>query len=59
MTGSRPVLITLLATAVLQVVIWSGSAQGWLTAGRATALHLLVGGVPGIERCFPNALDTD
>lgn len=41
MTGSRPVLITLLATAVLQVVIWSGSAQGWLTAGRATALHLL------------------
>lgn len=41
MTGSRPVLITLLTTAVLQVVIWSGSAQGWLTAGRATALHLL------------------
>jgi transcriptional regulator with GAF, ATPase, and Fis domain len=41
MTGSRPVLIALLTTALLQVAIWSASAQGWLTPDRATALHLL------------------
>jgi transcriptional regulator with GAF, ATPase, and Fis domain len=41
MTGSRAVLITILGTAVSQAVIWSASVQGWLSYGRATALHLL------------------
>jgi transcriptional regulator with GAF, ATPase, and Fis domain len=41
MTGSRSVLSTMLLTAVLQVAIWSAAAQGWLSDGRATALHLL------------------
>jgi transcriptional regulator with GAF, ATPase, and Fis domain len=42
MTGSRPVLTIILGTALLQVAIWSGSAQGGLTAASATTLHLLV-----------------
>lgn len=42
MTGSRSVLATILATAALQVAIWSGSTQGWLTVAQATALQFLV-----------------
>jgi transcriptional regulator with GAF, ATPase, and Fis domain len=42
MTQARTLQATVLGTIALQVVVWAGAGRGWLTAGQATALHLLV-----------------
>lgn len=42
MEQSRALPFTLAATAVAQVVVWSASSRGWLSAPQATALHVLI-----------------
>lgn len=42
MNQSRALQLTVIATAALQVLVWAASGRGWLSAGQATALHLLI-----------------
>jgi GAF domain-containing protein len=41
MNQRRPLMLTLLLTAVAQAAVWAATGWGWLTGGQATALHLV------------------